>query len=511
MNTRSYWIDTGTLPRFPRLERDLDVDVAIVGGGITGITAAYLFKRAGRSVALLERRSCAEMDTGHTTAHLTAVTDLNLRSLVLRYGRGGARAVWDAGSAAIDQICRIIRAESIDCDFRHVPNYLHAPLGEDSDHKTREFEEEARFAAELEIPAQYRERVPFLNRPGVEFPQQALFHPRRYLAGLLERIPGSGSHVFENSEVDGFDDDPLAVRVGAHRVRCNHLVLATHTPLQGLSSTAGAMAFQTKLSWYSTSAIGARVPGGLLPEASFYDTSNPYYYLRIDRRRGHDYVIFGGEDHKTGQETDTRERYTRLEAMLRRFIPQAEVDHRWSGQVIETNDGLPFIGATDEHQFIATGFAGNGLTFGTIGAIMAVDAAFGRKNPWAKLFDPGRKKLLGGTWDYFAENKDYPYHLLRDRLARGEPGGLDSLAPGEGRLLQLDGRKVAAYRRPTGEVTLCSPVCPHLQCIVNWNTAEHTWDCPCHGSRFKPEGEVISGPAERSLEKIERPLASRPS
>jgi glycine/D-amino acid oxidase-like deaminating enzyme/nitrite reductase/ring-hydroxylating ferredoxin subunit len=503
MNTSSYWIDTAELPRFPKLNRDLEVDVIVVGGGITGATAAYLFKHAGRSVVLLERGQCAEVDTGHTTAHLTAVPDLSLKSLVAKYGRSSARATWDAGCAAIDQIFQIARAEGLDCEFRLVPNYLHAPLQEAEEKHAKMLADEARIARELEIDATYHDAIPFFRLPGVEFRQQALFHPRKYLAGLLEKIPGSGSYVFENSEAEDFEDDPLSVRVGGHRVRGNYLVIATHTPLTGLSSKLGALTFQTKLSWKSTYAIGAKIAAGLVPEASYYDTSDPYYYLRIERRRDHDYAIFGGEDHKTGQEADTTKPFERLEQTLRKWFPLAQVDHRWSGQVIETNDGLPFIGETHKNQFIATGFAGNGMTFGTISALMAVDAAFGRKNPWSKLFDPGRKKVLGGTWDYLTENADYPYHLVRDRLARGDSHGPEEVQPGEGRILQLEGRKVAAYRDPQGQLSLCSPVCPHLQCIVGWNNAEQTWDCPCHGSRFKPTGEVISGPAESPLERIQ--------
>jgi Rieske Fe-S protein len=225
----------------------------------------------------------------------------------------------------------------------------------------------------------------------------------------------------------------------------------------------------------------------------------------VERRRGHDHAIFGGEDHKTGQETDTVAAYARLENRLRTFAPKARVDHRWSGQVIETNDGLPLIGETAPHQFVATGFSGNGMTFGTLGAIMAVDAALQRKNPWQVLFDVHRKKVIGGTWNYLRENKDYPYYLLRNWLAKSEGKSLRVLARGEGRILNLNGKKIAAHRDATGKVTLCSPVCTHLQCIVAWNNAEETWDCPCHGSRFKPTGEVISGPAEEPLKQIDFP------
>jgi len=260
--------------------------------------------------------------------------------------------------------------------------------------------------------------------------------------------------------------------------------------------------FQTKLALYTSYVVAGRIPKGQLPAASFWDNGEPYDYLRIDSKADHDYVIFGGEDHKTGQKADTEEPYGRLEERLRAYIPQVAIDHRWSGQVIETNDGLPFIGETGEGQFAATGFAGNGMTFGTLGAMMAVDKILKRQNPWEDLFDVHRKKILGGTWSYLMENKDFPFHLVRDWVAKGENESTAELARGEGKIINFKGKKVAAFRDDEGKVTLCSPVCTHLKCIVDWNTAEKTWDCPCHGSRFKPTGEVISGPAEEPLEKI---------
>jgi glycine/D-amino acid oxidase-like deaminating enzyme/nitrite reductase/ring-hydroxylating ferredoxin subunit len=502
---KSYWIDSAPLPRFPSLERDVSVDVAVIGGGITGITAAYLLKRAGKKVALLERERCARIDTGNTTAHLTAVTDLRLQDIARTFGSDAARAVWDAGHAAIDQIVTNIRAEDIGCDFRWVPGYLHAPLdGADHAH-TERLQREAELARALGIEAEFIDPVPAVNLPGVKFAHQALFHPRKYLAALAQAIPGEGSHVFENSAVSGVEEEPLAVKVGDHAVRCDYLVIATHTPLMGLAGTMGAMFFQSKLALYTSYALGARLPHDKFPEASWWDTSDPYCYLRVERHHGFDYAIFGGEDHKTGQEPDTEAPYRRLEQKFLRLVPTAEIDHRWSGQVIETNDGLPFIGEFVERQFAATGFGGNGMTFGTIGGMMATDAVLKHANPWTDLFDPGRKKLRGGAWNYVTENIDYPYFLVRDRLARAEAKSLRALKSNQGKILSLDGQKVAAFRDEKGRVTLCSPVCTHLKCIFDWNEAEHTWDCPCHGSRFKPTGEVISGPAEEPLEKLPNP------
>jgi glycine/D-amino acid oxidase-like deaminating enzyme/nitrite reductase/ring-hydroxylating ferredoxin subunit len=503
MDTTSYWLDSAALPRFPKLEADLKVDVVVIGGGITGITAAYLLKEAGKTVVLLERARLASIDTGHTTAHLTAVTDLRLHEIAKTFGQEAARATWDAGAAAIDQIVTNIRRLEIACDFRWLPGYLHAPLERaPKESELKELRREAELAGELGIGATFVPAVPFFDRPGVRFSHQALFHPRKYLAALAKKIPGQGCHVFESSEVEEITDEPLTVKVGKFKVRCRSLVLATHTPLTGNTSALRATLFQTKLALYTSYAIGAKIPSNTIPSALYWDTNEPYNYLRVEPKKGHDYAIFGGEDHKTGQETDTGKIFRRLEERFRKFVPGAEVNHRWSGQVIETNDGLPFIGETAEHQFTATGFGGNGMTFGTLGATMAVDAVLQRKNPWQELFEVHRAKLLGGTWSYLKENKDFPYYLVRDWLGGAEAKSLDVVKNGEGKILQLDGRKVAAYRDEAGKVSLCSPVCTHLKCIVGWNQAEKTWDCPCHGSRFKPTGEVISGPAETPLEKL---------
>lgn len=503
-DTVSFWSDTAPDMRYPALSRSLSVDVVVVGGGITGVTAAFLLKRAGKTVALLERGRCGGFDTSRTTAHLTAITDQRLHDLVRHFDKDRARLVWEAGFAAIEQIETLVRREEIDCDFLRVPGYLHAPvLPTVSDHRDT-LEADAALATELGFEARFLEHIPAFGVPGIEFPGQAKFHPLRYVAALLAKIPGDGSHVFERTEVKEIEEEPLKVHAGRHAIRCQHLVLATHTPLMGVTGLVKALLFQTRLSLYTSYVVGAQIPAGTIPEASFWDTSDPYYYLRIDRGPGGDYAIYGGNDHKTGQASDTDECFRWLEAALTELIPGAAVDHRWSGQVIETHDGLPFIGETAPRQFAATGFAGNGMTFGTLGAMMARDYVLGRESPWGELFAPERKKLRGGLLTYLKENKDYPYYLVRDRLVPAEATSLRSVPRGQGRIVAHRGRKVAAYRDPGGTLSLCSPVCTHLGCLVAWNEAESTWDCPCHGSRFSPEGRVLSGPAEKDLEPLPR-------
>jgi len=499
LDTTSYWIDSTSLPRFPKIDRDLKVDVVVVGGGITGLTAAYLLTAEGRSVALLERDRCARVDTGHTTAHLTMVLDTRLTELVETFGRDHARAVWDAGLAALSQIDSIIEKEAIECDFAWVPGYLHAPAEGWSGADEKALREEAALAADLGFDATFVTGVPLAGTPGIRFENQARFHPRKYLAALADKVVAQGGRIYEHSNAEEFIDAPRGVRVNGVTVTCDEIVLATHTPLVGNANIVAAALFQTKLNLYTSYVIAGRVERGRIPDALFWDTADPYHYLRIEPHRDHDLVIFGGKDHKTGQTTATDDCYEQLEQTLLSVVPDVEITNRWSAQVIETPDGLPYIGQTAEHQYAATGFAGNGMTFGTLGAMMANDAILGRTNPWTGLFDTGRSKILGGAWDYLKENKDYPYYLIRDRFAGAQGRDLRSVKRGEGKILELDGQKVAAYRDERGATTLRSAVCTHMGCIVGWNEAEQTWDCPCHGSRFKPKGQVLAGPAEAPL------------
>ena len=500
----SYWIDSASMPRFKKLSRDERVDAVIVGGGITGLTAAYLLTAAGKAVAVLERERCALVDTGHTTAHLTMVTDTRLSELVKSFGREHAQAAWDAGLAAIAQIDEIVRRESIACDFSWVAAYLHAPRDRSRQQTTVDFAAEAKLAGEMGFDATFVTDVPLMGGPGVRFDNQARFHPRMYLAGLARAVEAGGGQIYEHSEACEFLADPPRVKANDCTVTCEDVVIATHNPLVGLNNVASATLFQTKLALYTSYVIAGRAAPEQVPDALFSDTGDPYDYLRLSRHRDHDLVIFGGEDHKTGQADDTRKCFAALEKRLASLLPDIEITHRWSGQVIETPDGLPYLGRNADHQYAATGFAGNGMTFGTLGAILAVDGILGRANPWADLFDMGRKKIRGGAWDYITENKDYPYYLIRDRFAGAAGRSLRSVKRGEGKILELSGKRAAVYRDAAGTAVIRSATCTHLGCEVAWNTAERTWDCPCHGSRFKPTGEVLAGPAESPLSEIER-------
>ncbi len=507
-----YW-DTGVpLRHHPRLHGSTSCDVVIVGGGITGLTAAYLLSRAGRKVVLLERSALDSVDSGATTAHLTCVTDTRLSELVSSFGRDHAQAVWDAGLAAIAVIDDIVRTERIDCHFAWVPGYLHAPMqGETTDRDIEDLRKEADVAADLGFDAFFVERAPFVNQPAVEFTGQARFHPRLYLKGLIGAIERAGGRIHEDSPVEDIEDDPLVVVTPDGRVTCEHVIIATHNPVPGKAGFLRTTLLQTKLALYSSYAVAGQVQRGRVPDALFWDTGDPYRYIRIDRQNGHDTVIYGGEDHKTGQADDPASRFETLSAALRALVPGITITNQWSGQVIETADGLPYIGEIAARQFLATGYSGNGMTFGTLSAVMAADRIEGRPNPWRDLFDVDRTKVRGGLWDYLRENKDYPYYLIRDRFAGPDGKSVRAIRRGSGMVLDVSGHRVAAYRGDDGTVTMKSAVCTHMGCYVHWNNAESTWDCPCHGSRFQPTGEVLSGPATAPLNDVDAARDDRKS
>lgn len=506
MESGTPWQDE-KLPRFKSLTADTRCDVVVVGAGITGLTAAYLLTKAGKSVCVVEKGKICSGDTACTTAHLTYVTDMQLHELVRNFGRDQARLVWQGGAAAVNSIERIAAAEGIDCEFQRIPGFLHASLVEDRDERDT-LRKDAELARELMFDATYLESAPYVGKPGIRFSNQAMFHPLKYLAGLAECLRRDGCRIFEQTEATEFSEDPRRIKAGEHHIRYEYLVIATHVPLMGNTGLISATMFQSKLTPYSTYAIGGKIPHGNWDEGSFWDTTDPYYYLRIDRGSAEDYAIFGGEDHKTGQDPDAAKRFDRLANELRKLIPTVKLDLQWSGQVIETHDGLPYIGEIAEAQFIGTGYSGNGITFGTLAGMMACDAVQGRKNPWQDLFAVNRRSL-SGAWDYVKENFDYPYYLLRDRLAGAEAATTDEVPNGGGKVLRVNGDLVACSKDDKGKITAVSAICTHMGCVVHWNNAESTWDCPCHGSRFDPTGEVRGGPAETPLKEVPVPKSAQ--
>jgi len=498
MDTQPFWKDSPYRSSYAPLNRDLQVDVLIIGGGITGVSAAHLIRQRGFSVALVERDSLGDGDTSHTTAHLTYMTDTRLSELIKVCGKEKAEIAWRAGKAAIEHIRATAEDLNVNVAIQTVPGYLAASTRQDVEAERKELEDEAEIAYEMGFEVAMVDRVPPTGTPGIRFEGQMKFHPLRYLFALARAAASEGVEIFEGTNVSEFGEEPLHVIANGHRITFGKVVIATHVPLQGMRGTVGAALFQTKLASYSTYAIAATVPKGCVPEMIWSYTEDPFHYLRMEPGETEDCVIFGGADHKTGQEADTAACYDRLERDLAEMVPVSAVTHRWSGQVVEAVDGLPYIGESTEGQFVATGFSGNGMTFGVVAALMAADWAQGTENAWESTFAPSRVEIAALP-TYLAENKDYPYHMVKDRMGI-PPDAVPKT--GEGVVTDIDGEHVATFLDENGKTHRVSAVCPHMGGIVVWNSAEKTWDCPCHGSRFTECGALISGPAETGLQPI---------
>jgi nitrite reductase/ring-hydroxylating ferredoxin subunit len=311
----------------------------------------------------------------------------------------------------------------------------------------------------------------------------------------------NGGQIFTNSHVDSVQGGREAkVKVGQHTVESAAIVVATNTPINDL------VAIHTKQAPYMTYVIGARVPRGSVADALYWDTQEDYHYVRLQPLESsdagqHDLLIVGGEDHKSGQADDADERHRNLEQWARDRFPAIEtIELTWGGQYMETMDGLAFIGRNpldSDNVYVTTGDSGMGITHGTIGGMLLTDLILGRPNPWEKLYDPSRKALrAAGRFLKEAANVAAQY---ADWLTAGEVNSLDEIAPGSGAVLRRGLTKIAVFRDEAGKTTELSAVCPHLKCIVQWNPAEATWDCPCHGSRFQADGTLLNGPANSDL------------
>jgi glycine/D-amino acid oxidase-like deaminating enzyme/nitrite reductase/ring-hydroxylating ferredoxin subunit len=502
MRHQSIWAAGAAMPQFSPLEENVHVDVCVVGAGISGLSTAYLLARAGKRVAVIDDGPIAGGMTQMTTAHLTNQLDDRYFELEKLHGREAVRLAADSHTAAIDRIETIVRQERIDCDFTRLDGYLF--LAEGDSRETLERELEAAHRAGLRA-VELLERAPFTSfdtGPCLRFPDQGQFHPLKYLARLAEAIQHEGGRIFTGSHAQQIEGGvPALVHVGTHFVTADAAVVATNVPVND------RVAIHTKQAPYMTYVLGARVPRDSVPKVLAWDTGDPYHYIRLYE----DLLIVGGEDHKTGQAADTAERYARLEAWARAHFPMmGRVEFNWGGQVMETQDYLAFIGRNPmdhENVYIATGDSGMGITHGTIAGMLLSDLILGRTNPWERLYDPARVTLRAAG-EFARENSNVALQYA-EWLTGGDVASADEIRPGSGAIVRRGLEKIAVYRDEHGQVHERLAKCPHLGCVVQWNPAETTWDCPCHGSRFDRYGKVINGPANSDLAAAERSREQR--
>lgn len=495
----SVWAATAQLPTYSPLTSDVTADVCVVGAGIAGLTTAYLLTQVGKSVVVLDDGAIGSGMTGVTTAHLTHAIDDRYFHLERLHGERGSRLAGESHTAAIDRIESIVTRERIACDFTRLDGYLFCAPGHDAEYLDRELEATHR-AGLLNVVKIGRAPLAFDTGPCLRFPNQAQFHPLKYLSGIAQVIERAGGRIYAGTHatsVTGGADAAVATERGT--VSAGQIVVATNVPINDL------VVIHTKQAPYMTYVIGARVPRNAVMAALYWDTGDPYHYVRLQPiDADHDLLIVGGEDHKSGQADDIEQRHPRLEAWAReRFPSMGEVLYTWAGQVMETFDGLAFIGRNPmDHKnvYAVTGDSGQGMTHGTIAGLLITDLILGRHNAWESLYDPGRVTLRAAT-EYVRENINTASQYT-DYVTGGDVESVDQIAKDSGAVIRRGALKVAVYRDATGELHERSAICTHLGCIVAWNPAEKSWDCPCHGSRFDKFGSVTNGPANVGLIKI---------
>ena len=495
---RTLWTKTAPSLDFPRLQGEVPADVTVVGAGIAGLTAAWLLQRSGRRVALIEAGEVACGESAHTSAHLTAVQDTRWYEIARSFGREGARRLAAGGMEAIRLVEHLSQDLEIDCDFARVPGWLFTESRRD----LPELERELHAARDAGLVATLVDEapLPFPTVGALRFEDQAVFHPLKFLRGLARAFVDAGGQLFTRSRVIEVEDGkPCHVRTADGSVVARDVILATDAPIHN------RVTIHAKISPYRTYVVTARLSEPL--PGLFWDTADPYHYIRTWDGPDGTVAIVGGEDHRVGAVEDTEARYDRLAAWTEPRLG-APIDGCWSGQVNEPADGLPFIGRNplSLHLYVATGFSGTGLVNGLISGLILSDELNDRTHPLARMLAATRIRPLAQAKEALVHNAETARWLVGDRIAPpAEVRSVEEVPRGEGRIVRLGKERLAVFRDDGGGLQAVSPVCTHMACYVHWNGAERSWDCPCHGSRFDTAGRVIHGPAVTALAPRELP------
>jgi glycine/D-amino acid oxidase-like deaminating enzyme/nitrite reductase/ring-hydroxylating ferredoxin subunit len=499
----SYWLDKLEIPQFNQLNEDLKVDVVIVGGGITGITTAYLLEKEGLKVALLEAGKLLNGTTGHTTAKITAQHDVIYDEFINHLGRNKARLYYEASIEAKRFIEKTINEHNINCDFSKQDAYLYAT----TEQSARKLEKEFEAYQTLKIDGELTNEIPFdiEVQKVLSMKDQAQFHPLSYLTHLVQIIKEGGGLLFEDTTAVNVEETNQGVKVltrNGSNVSADYVVAASHFPFYegtGLYSTrmyadrSYVLAVKTKKEY----------PGGM-----YLNIDQPSRSLRSVTINGENAVLVSGESHKTGQGKDTLEHYKALETFSQEVLGSSEILYRWSTQDLTTLDKVPYVGAITASQpniLIATGYRKWGMTNGTVAAQLLRDIIIKKESPYQELYSPSRFYADPSLRVFFRENFDVVKHLVKGKLEVGEQEVKD-LSNDEGAVVSIDGKRKGAYKDHEGKLHIVDTTCTHIGCEVNWNHGDRTWDCPCHGSRFSYTGEVIEGPAEKPLQREEHTM-----
>jgi glycine/D-amino acid oxidase-like deaminating enzyme/nitrite reductase/ring-hydroxylating ferredoxin subunit len=501
--SRSLWMQTDR-PKAGPLSSDLRVETLVVGAGIAGLSTAYELMLRGHQVAVVDRGAIGGGMTARTSAHLSSQVDDRYARVIERHGEETASRYFDSQRGAIDRIEAICRDAKIECDFKRIDLYLFAP----DSRGLRALKKEIDAASTIGFTGVEWSEAPF-NYPAegcLKFPDQARFHPLRYLSGLCRAIKSRGGRLYSNTPIVSVEETARGVAAkteSGHTITAHALVAATNAPF------VNRVAVHNKQAPCRTYVMAAPVPKGSVVDALMWDTEDPYHYVRIAPREKDDLLIFGGEDHKSGTSDDAEERLKRLEGWAReRFAKLGAVEDAWSGQIYEPADYLPFIGRSPGHRrvFIVTGDSGEGLTTGVATSLILPDLIEGKKNEWAKAYSPRRKVSAPSIIERAKDLLSAAKHVVEHVTGAESP---EEIPRGKGVIIKAKGKKHAAYRDKNGELHVMQAACTHLGCAVQWNSFEECWDCPCHGSQFAPTGEALQCPATSPLKAADIQIADK--
>ncbi|WP_346985319.1 FAD-dependent oxidoreductase [Chryseobacterium sp. POE27] len=474
-------------------------DVAVVGGGITGVSTALKLQQAGKRCILLEAANIGFGTTGGTTAHLNDFFDTTFKEAINDFGLDNAKLFANVGREAIGIIESNIQHFGIDCDFERKTAYLFAL----DEKQQKQLKDIAEGASEVGHEMTYVEDIPFPIpfKEAVRIPDQAQFHPIKYIKGLCEAFLSLGGVILEECRCESHDeqDDYVVLETSKGEIKAKNVVYATHIP-------PGLSVLHIINSPYRSYALAFSLKDGKYPEDLGYDLIDPYHYYRVQEINGQKLLIAGGEDHKTGHEEDTGECFSRLENYVRKYFDVETVYYSWSSQYYEPVDGFPYIGklpGSDGKIFTATGFRGNGMTLGTISSQILSDLIIKGENTYEDIFSPSRIKPIAGFADFVKENAVVAYDFIKDKLFAEKIHSLSEVKEGQAKVVKYEGESYALYKETNGTVHLVKSTCPHAKCEVRWNSAELSWDCPCHGSRFNINGKLLTGPTVRDLPRVD--------
>jgi glycine/D-amino acid oxidase-like deaminating enzyme/nitrite reductase/ring-hydroxylating ferredoxin subunit len=496
---RTYWREI-ELPAFNQLNEDKTVDVAIIGAGITGITAAYLLAKEGVKVAVIEAGGVLNGTTGHTTAKLTAQHGIIYDELISHFGEDKAKLYYQSASEAIKFVEAVIKEKGIDCDFSHQDAYTYAVTEEYAEKLETEWAAYQRLGIDGELVGNIPFDIQIKN--ALLMRSQAQYHPLKFLRGLLEEAVNAGCTVYENTTATDIEDDdssqPKVVTKNGHRISCRHVIIASHFPFYDKPGLYFARMYADR-----SYAIGIKTdkpyPGGM-----YISADSPTRSIRYTPIAGGNLLILGGENHKTGQGVDTLSHYLALETFAKEVFDLSEYHYRWSAQDLVTLDNVPYIGpitAAKEHILVATGYKKWGMTTGILAARLLSDYILNRDNPYKELYSPSRFDADPDIKSIITTNADVAKHLIKGKLEY-VPTGVGDLNNGEGSVVIHNGKRAGAYKDENGKLYIVDTTCTHLGCECEWNHAEKSWDCPCHGSRFSYAGDVIEGPAKKALNNV---------